>query len=393
MAYDYIQENYDDVSSIEEKLLLFNITKDSLESGAAAARKALTDVGVSEANGIIRIDTFRNTVGCRPGLGEWSAGAIATWHKESGLPIPDKDASSAPGWYVWAKKTGRWFETPIVGSIAVYGTQEYNYENDSITYNAHHLGLVIQVDDEENTVVTCENVNGEIAQAIADIDSVLGFITPSKTDIKKPEITYEEPIDDSKNDNLNETTEYTKQTTNKKKPITQVARFISDVVRKVLIKGDTQKNCANGTYNHAHQFVRALQGKEILPGRIYHAGGNAKQNGYHRELERLGYKRKDYGTISHKEMLRFLNDSNNWDIGDIAVYWTDNPYFSNCSCYQYGHTQIFTGGYQSNGQFKWATDNRNNYRTACVYSVKHKNTGKVYSNGNWRLLKFEAPDV
>lgn len=392
MAYDYIQENYEDVSSIDENLLVFNVTKDSLESGVAAAKKALTDIGVSEAKGIIRVDTFRNTVGCRPGLGEWSAGAIATWCKESGLPIPEKDVSSATGWYIWAKKTGRWFQSPVVGSIAVYGTQDY--ENDVITYNAHHLGLVIQVDEDENTVVTCENVNGEISQAIADIDSLLGFIIPSKTDIKKPEITYEESIDDSKEDNLNETTEYTKTNVNKKKPINKLAQFIGEVVRKVLAKGDTQGNCANGTYNQAHQFVRALLGKEIKTGRIYHAGGNAKQGGYHKELEKLGYIRTDFGTISHKELKSYLNNSNNWDIGDVAVYWTDTPYFSDCNCYKYGHTQIFTAGHQGDSnQFKWATDNRRNYRTACVYSNKDRRTGKAFSNGTWRLLKFTAPDV
>jgi len=378
MAYDYIQENYEDVSSIDENLLLFNVTKDSLDAGISAARKALTDIGVSESAGIIRVDMFRNTVGCRPGLGEWAAGAIATWCKESGLPIPDKDSSSATGWYVWAKKTGRWFQTPVVGSVAVYGTQDYNYDNDSITYNAHHLGLVIQVDDEENTVVTCENVNGVIAQAIADVESLLGFIIPSKTDIQKPKLTYEEPADPAKENNLDESTEYSV-------PVKSTIKdYIREVVSKVLSSGERKGYCSRGTYNHAHQFIRKLQGKTVEPGTRYAAGGNANGSGYHKELERLGYKRDDRGTISHKELQKFLNNSNNWNIGDVAVYWAVSGVPTNENCFKYGHTQIFTAGNQSGATSKWATDNRSNYGCSFVYASS-------FPNARWRFIRFIAP--
>lgn len=397
MPYDYIQENYEDVSSIERNLLIFNVSKDSLEAGIKAAQIALNDIGVKEtmpgSKTGTRVDQYLQNVGCRPTLGEWASGAIATWFKEAGLPIPPKDSSSATGWYVWAKKTNRWFETPVIGSVAVYGTEEYNYDTDTKVYNVHHLGLVIQVEEEDNTVVTCENINGEISQAIADIDSLLGFIIPSKTDIKTPEITFKEPIDESKENNLNESTEYTTAPVKTKNSTNKLGEFIRDVVRKVLINGDTKENCANGTYNHARQFVRSLLGKQIIPGRPVHSGGNAKQSGYHRELEKLGYKRTDFGTISHKELKKYLNNSNNWNIGDVAVYWTETPYFSDCNCYKYGHTQIFTGGYQGdNNQFKWATDNKRNYRTACVYSNQDK-SGKVFSYGTWRFIKFTAPDI
>jgi putative chitinase len=378
MAYDYIQENYEDVSSIDENLLLFDVTKESLDAGIEAARKSLTDIGVSEATGIIRIDTFRNTVGCRPGLGEWSAGAIATWYKESGLSIPDKDSSSATGWYVWAKKTGKWFQTPVIGSVAVYGTQDYDYYNDAIIYNAHHLGLVIQVDDEENTVVTCENVNGVIAQAFADVESLLGFIIPSKADIEKPKLTYEETADPSKENNIDESTEYTVsvQPTNKD--------YIREVVSKVLSTGETNGYCSRGTYNLAHQFIRKLLGRTIESGTRYAAGGHANSTGYHKELERLGYNQTDYGIISHKELQKFLNNSNNWNIGDIAVYWAASGVPESENCFKYGHTQIFTGGYQEKSTSKWATDNVNNYGCAFVYASS-------FPNARWRFIRFNVP--
>lgn len=380
MAYDYIQENYDDVSSIDENLLLFDVTRDSLEAGIQAAKKSLTDIGVSEATGIIRVDIFRNTVGCRPGLGEWAAGAIATWHKESGLPIPDKDASSATGWYAWSKKTSRWFQTPVIGSVAVYGTQDYDYETDSVVYNAHHLGLVIQVDDENNTVVTCENVNGTISQAIADIDSLLGFIIPSKAEVKKPQLTYIESADPAKESNRDESTKYTVSVQS------SIKEYINEIITKVIKVQETKGHCARGTYNIAHQFIRKLRGKPVEVGQKYAAGGHANSDKYHKELERLGYDRTDYGTISHKELEKILNNSDNWNIGDIAVYWAASGVPENEDCFKYGHTQIFTGGFQTGATSKWSTDNANNYSCSFVYA-------SLFPNARWRYIRFNVPNT
>ena len=377
---NYIEEDYEDVSSIDENLLEFDLTEESLQAGSDAAKRSLNDIGVSEASNITRVDIFRQTVGCRPGLGEWAAGAIATWYKESGLPIPDKDASSATGWYNWSKKMGTWFETPVVGSVAVYGTEDYDEYNDIVVYNVHHLGLVIQVNEDDYTVVTCENINGVISQAIIDVDSVLGFIIPSKTSIEKPKLTYEETPDPAKENNLDESTEYTVSVKS------TIKDYINEVVRKVLLNGETKVFSSRGTYNIAHQFVRKLLGKTAESGKIYAPGGHANESGYHKELERLGYTRKDYGTISHKQLKAFLNNSNNWNVGDIAVYWAESGVTENENCFLYGHTQIFTGGYQFGTTSKWATDNTNNHGCAFVYEAS-------FPNARWRFIRFNVPST
>lgn len=378
MAYNYIKETYEDVSSIDENLVLLTVTKDSLESGIKAAQIALKDVGTTESTPGSRtgprIDQYLANIGCRPTLGEWSVGAIATWCIEAGLPIPPSDSSSANGWYVWAKKTNRWLATPVIGSVAVYGTKN---DDGTETFNAHHLGLVIQADEEDNVVITCENVNGEIAQAQSDIDSLLGFILPSKTDIQEPKITYEEQPDTSKEGHIDESIEYTAETKD------LIKDYIKEVVNKVLSGGENKGWCAKGTYNHAHQFIRKLQGKAVESGMKYAAGGNANGFGYHKELQRLGYAQTDYGTVTFKELTNSLNNSNSWNIGDVAVYWAVSGVAQDVACRKYGHTQMFTGGKHSNATSKWTTDNRNNYGCAMVYPR--------FTNTTWRFIKFSAP--
>lgn len=396
MAYDYIQENYDEVSTDGRNLLIIDVPSGSIDLGIKAAQIARKDLGVRESSPGSktgpRIDQYLETVGCRPGFGDWSTGAIATWYKEAGLPIPVKDVAAATGWLNWAIQTNRTIASPIIGSIAIYGTQGYDTVKETDTFTATKLGLVIQIDERANIIITCENIRGEIAQAESDIDSVLGFIIPSATDIKKPKITLRETLDESKADNLNEATAYTAKK-NTKTPATKLSQIIREVVLKVL-NVETKEECANGTYNQARQFVSGLIGKAIVPGRPFNAGGNAKDTGYHAQLEKLKYTREDFGTISHKQLRTYLNNSDNWNIGDVAVYWTETPFFSDCNAYVYGHTQIFTGGNQGfNGQFKWSTDNKKNWNTAFVYSTKDRTTKKDFSLASWRFIKFNAPDL
>lgn len=386
MIYNYIQEKYEDVSDIDKNLLVFDVTNDSIDPGIKAAQIAINDIGVKEdspgSKTGVRVNQYLENVSCRPGLGEWSSGAVATWYKEAGLPIPPIDASSATGWYNWAKKTNRWFETPIIGSVAVYGTLDYDYDKEEDVYNAHHLGLVIQIIEEDNTIVTCENVNGEISKAIANIDSALGFIIPSMTDIKKPEISFTEPLDPSKSHNTDDSSDYTMDVKSILKD------YIKEVVDRVFLYGGLKEKsrCAQGTYNQAHQFIRKLQKLTVESGMDnYHAGGYAKSSGYHKQLEsKLGYTRTIDTTYSHEELANYLNNSNNWNVGDIAVYWAVSGVPSNQNPFLYGHTQLFTGGYHTKASGKWTTDVKSNYSCSFVYYNDWK-------GATWRFIRFNAP--
>ena len=384
MTYNYIQENYEDVSNIDKNLLIFDVSNESIDPGIKAAQIAIKDIGVKEdfpgSRTGVRINQYLQNVGCRPGLGEWSAGAIATWYKEAGLPIPPTNASSATGWYNWAKKTNRWFETPIIGSVVVYGTLDYDYDKDEDVYNAHHLGLVVQIIEQDNIIISCENVNGEISTSIVNIGSALGYIIPSQIDIKSPEVSYTEPPDPAKRNNTNNATDYTVNVKDILKD------YIKEVVDKVLINGDTEGRCPIGTYNHAYQFVRKLQGKTAEPGQTKSPEGSPNTPGYHNALQsKLGYTKVDYGVVSHSQLEKYLNDSNSWNIGDVAAYWAVTGVPKDKHAYTFGHTQIFTGGFQNrSGGSKWATDNRRNYACSFVYR-------SAYPTATWRFLRFNAP--
>lgn len=64
----------------------------------------------------------------------WCAGAVSTWWKEAGLPIP-KGAASCQNWVKWAKEKGYWSTRPVVGAAVLYGTPSH----------AHHIGIVSSI--------------------------------------------------------------------------------------------------------------------------------------------------------------------------------------------------------------------------------------------------------
>jgi hypothetical protein len=142
--------------------------------------------------------------------------------------------------------------------------------------------------------------------------------------------------------------------------------------------------CGQWTYNHAINYVLGLAGKTQT--KHYAAGGNAKDEGYFKALENLGYTRYNLGTQS-KENLKTYLAGNNFNIGDIVSYWGTTGSGSES---KYGHTQIYAAGLQNyKASIKypvfsnWATDNYSNYGSSFVYNSK--------SIENWGLVHFKAP--
>ena len=140
--------------------------------------------------------------------------------------------------------------------------------------------------------------------------------------------------------------------------------------------------CARYTYNHAYNYSKALSGGKLINGSTQPAGGNANQNGYWSNLERLGYTQTQIGkNISKAELRNFVN-ANNFNVGDVVVYWGNGN--TSLSPVKYGHTQMYTGGYAQAGQ-NWTSDLFTNYNTGFVY-----NSSKIDC---WNLILFRAPNV
>jgi hypothetical protein len=140
--------------------------------------------------------------------------------------------------------------------------------------------------------------------------------------------------------------------------------------------------CARYTYNHAYNYSKALSNGKLINGSTQSAGGNANQNGYWSNLVKLGYTQTQIGkNISKAELRNFIN-ANNFNIGDVVVYWGNGN--TSLSPVKYGHTQMYTGGYAQEGQ-NWTSDLFTNYNTGFVY-----NSSKIDC---WNLILFRAPNV
>lgn len=161
--------------------------------------------------------------------------------------------------------------------------------------------------------------------------------------------------------------------------------FIKNAVQATLSKGSGKGLCGRFTFNHANNYVRLMQGKPVEQGTTHPAGGNARESGYHKNLQNLGYKKTDYGSMSKSALINKIK-TNGWSVGDVIVYWcTDGP--SNQSHVMYGHTQIFTNGYHNTSGYRWSTDVINNFGERgggeFIYNSK--------TGDSWNLIYLQAP--
>lgn len=155
--------------------------------------------------------------------------------------------------------------------------------------------------------------------------------------------------------------------------------FIKKAINATLLNGQSKGKCARFTFNHAKNYVRLLQGKDVESGAKNFAGGNAKDDGYHRNLISMGYKKFDKGTISKDSLISSISKSL-WEVGDVIVYWCLDGNSDN-SHVKYGHTQIFSN--MSLGNFNWSTDDKDNYGKSFLYNSRE--------GRSWRFLVFKAP--
>lgn len=138
--------------------------------------------------------------------------------------------------------------------------------------------------------------------------------------------------------------------------------------------------CSKYTYQMAAAFV----GINVRFGSNgTSAGGNANDESYWKNLEKLGYTRvydTKYSDNMKSSMMRAEVNKLKAQPGDVVVYYSTKGTTSD-SCCRYGHTQFYVGEKQG-----WASSVKDNYNngTSFVYSSKSNCYG-------WRLIHFRAP--
>jgi hypothetical protein len=147
--------------------------------------------------------------------------------------------------------------------------------------------------------------------------------------------------------------------------------------------GGGSGKCARYTFNHANNLARVILNKDAK-GCTVPAGGNANQEGYHANLERLGWKRYDRGTISKSELKKILETKSNWNSGDIVSYWGISSEYSDKGGVKYGHTQMYTNGAHGTSH-PWTSDNEGNFKCSFVYNS--------YNVDKWRFIIFKFPGL
>lgn len=142
--------------------------------------RALADVGILELarNRSPFIDETNRMAGVPEDLIESGRGFYcASWAgriwRECGLDVPP-GYGSCDAWIAWARKTGRWRGTPVLGAVVLYGTPA----------DAHHAGIVVRLtprllDVEANTSPMGFSRNGEgiFCKPVAQ-GHVIGYVDP-----------------------------------------------------------------------------------------------------------------------------------------------------------------------------------------------------------------------
>jgi hypothetical protein len=106
----------------------------------------------------------------------WCAAAVTYWWRSAGLATPPRGAASCAYWADWAKRTGRFSTTPVIGAAVLYRTRGKQYG---------HIGVVVAINNgrivtiEGNTSLQGFSRNGvAVAQKTPNISRISGFVIP-----------------------------------------------------------------------------------------------------------------------------------------------------------------------------------------------------------------------
>ena len=158
-----------------------NLDPNAVGKGAVAAQAALADAKAriveqplgSNFGG--KVTQYLAAAGLR-GPAFWCAAAVTYWWKSAGLATPPSGAASCAYWANWAKQTGRWSLTPVIGAAVLYRTRGKQYG---------HIGVVVAVNNgrivtvEGNTSLKGFSRNGvAVAQKTPNPSRIVGFVLP-----------------------------------------------------------------------------------------------------------------------------------------------------------------------------------------------------------------------
>ena len=176
-------------------------------------------------------------------------------------------------------------------------------------------------------------------------------------------------------------------------PSTAHEAIVLKAMQAVYSKGQTEGQCARGTGTFAINITDILNGgngREMREGDSAPPGGaSAKSSKHHQLLIDKGWKPYSWNNLTKAQLIDYINNGPPssdgtrvpWVAGDAVCYWntdgvTDAKHESGFFHSQYYQNKLYTN-------YKWATDNNDNFKTGFVYN---RSEAKV-----WDLVVLKIP--
>jgi hypothetical protein len=158
-----------------------NLDPSAAGKGAKVAQLAVADADArivesplgSDFGG--KVTTYLASAGLtRPAL--WCASAVTYWWKSAGLSTPPSGPAGCANWAAWAKATGRFSITPVIGAAVLYRGNGKEYG---------HIGVVVAINNgkivtvEGNTSLKGFSRDGiAVAKKTPNPSRITGFVIP-----------------------------------------------------------------------------------------------------------------------------------------------------------------------------------------------------------------------
>jgi hypothetical protein len=172
-------------------------------------------------------------------------------------------------------------------------------------------------------------------------------------------------------------------------PSTAHEAIVLKAMQAAFSKNQTKGQCARGSGTFAINVVDILNGGSGREMRQGDAGGpSAKSSKHHQHFISKGWKPYSWNNLTKAQLKDYIEngppDSNGnrvpWVAGDVVCYWNTD------GIGEHYHSQYYQNKLYTN--YKWATDNDDNYKTSFVYNGNAKHP--VLAN-KWDLVVLKIP--
>jgi hypothetical protein len=167
-------------------------------------------------------------------------------------------------------------------------------------------------------------------------------------------------------------------------PSTAHEKIVLKAIQAAFSQGQTNGQCARGSGTFAINVVDILNGGKGREMREGDSGGtSAKDSKHHQTFINKGWKPYSWNNLTKAQLKDYIENGppNNsgdrvpWVAGDVVCYWNTDGNGSHFHS-QYYQNKLYTN-------YKWATDNDNNYKTSFVYNRTKANS--------WDLVVLKIP--